>query len=637
MTRALPPGQGVMSDLNVPYSPGPPVAAESEAVIPDVARRLSTRGRFAAAFGFGLFAALALGAAALYAYDRHYEGRVLPGVRVGSVDLSGMWPADARAALDTAYAALADGQLTLRTPVGSRSVSYADIGRRLDTEALVAEALGTGRSGNLVDRVVANTRTALRGVTIQPRVVIEAGTLQDEVDTLGAEVHREPVDATIAATKKGFALEYGRDGRELVPEVPRAALEALVDLETPPALEVPLRVVSTAPEVTSLEAYLARLSGSRIARDVVLRVGGESWTIKAGAIRNWITFQATADGGYAPVIDSSRIPRALRPVAREIVRPARDASFLVGRGGGIVGVTAARNGRKLDTPATAARIADTLRARAQGSPARPIRPVLTVITPKLSTEEAERSAPLMKRISKWTTYFPIGIKNGFGANIWIPASLIDGYVVAPGATFDFWKAVGPVTREKGYRDGGAIINGRTEPQGALAGGICSCSTTLFNAALRAGFEMKARRNHYYYIDRYPLGLDATVFISAGGSVQTMSWRNDTRHPVLIRGINSRDGSAGYVTFELYSVPNGRRVVIGNPTVRNVRYATDTIQYTNTLPPGVRERIEYPVNGMQVWRTVSVFEKGKLLRRTTYYSNYARITGITLVGRGAQAA
>ena len=73
---------------------------------------------------------------------------------------------------------------------------------------------------------------------------------------------------------------------------------------------------------------------------------------------------------------------------------------------------------------------------------------------------------------------------------------------------------------EGLREGGAIINGRTEPQGALAGGICSCSTTLFNAALRAGFEMGARRNHYYYIDRYPLGLDATVFISGSGSVQT---------------------------------------------------------------------------------------------------------------------
>ena len=58
----------------------------------------------------------------------------------------------------------------------------------------------------------------------------------------------------------------------------------------------------------------------------------------------------------------------------------------------------------------------------------------------------------------------------------------------------------------------------------LGGGLCSASTTLFNAALRAGFEMHARRNHAYYIDRYPVGLDATIWIS-GSYVQTMSFAN----------------------------------------------------------------------------------------------------------------
>src|SRR4029079_9198577 len=100
------------------------------------------------------------------------------------------------------------------------------------------------------------------------------------------------------------------------------------------------------------------------------------------------------------------------------------------------------------------------------------------------------------------------------------------------------------TRAPGFAQGAAVIDGKPEPQGALAGGICSCSTTLFNAALRAGYEMGARRNHYYYIDRYPLGLDATVCKSGSGSTQDMTWTNDTRYPVLIRGINIRSGNRG---------------------------------------------------------------------------------------------
>ena len=65
------------------------------------------------------------------------------------------------------------------------------------------------------------------------------------------------------------------------------------------------------------------------------------------------------------------------------------------------------------------------------------------------TAEAKAARPKMRKISQWTTPFPISDRNGFGANIWIPAIDIDGYVVAPGDTFDFWNAVGPVTRARG--------------------------------------------------------------------------------------------------------------------------------------------------------------------------------------------
>jgi vancomycin resistance protein YoaR len=274
-----------------------------------------------------------------------------------------------------------------------------------------------------------------------------------------------------------------------------------------------------------------------------------------------------------------------------------------------------------------------LQARGGGTVSGTVTAAINVTKPRLTTEEARKAAPLMTRISTWTTYFPISERNNFGANIWLPAKFIDGTVVAPGDTFDFWKTVGPVSRSRGFGLGGAIIDGHTEPQGALAGGICSCSTTLFNAALRAGMHMEARRNHFYYIDRYPLGLDATVFISASGATQTMSWTNDTKYPVLIRGIRYRVGSAGYVRFDLYSVPNHRNVIISAPTVKNIRGATTTYQYTSSLPKGTREQIEFPVAGRDVWRTVTVKEGSRIISRRTYYSHYSVINGLILVGTG----
>jgi hypothetical protein len=58
-----------------------------------------------------------------------------------------------------------------------------------------------------------------------------------------------------------------------------------------------------------------------------------------------------------------------------------------------------------------------------------------------------------------------------------------------------------------------------------------------------------------------------------------------------------------------------------------------VQYTSSLGPGQSRRVEYPVNGFDVWRTVTVYENGKLLRKRTYYSHYATITGILLRGKG----
>jgi vancomycin resistance protein YoaR len=598
-----------------------------------VTARSSLRVRFAVAFLVGLLAAMAIAVGALYAYDQQYVGRVLPGVSVGDVDLSGLDAATAADRLRGAYGSLGEGTVTITSPHGERSISFADIGRGADIEAMVTEALGVGRDGNAVDRAIANTRTAVRGVSLTPRVTVDADALANEVLVLADSVARRPIDAFVSVvdTTK-FTVVPGVEGRLTEPAVPvNAALADLGELDASRELsyELPVRVVE--PAVTTDEAAKAKADAERIAAPIRLQLDGKKEGITTTRLRSWLTFGPTADGGYGVSIDTTQLAPVLARLAKRIDQAPVNASFTTS-GGRITGVTASRQGYTMDLAATKAKVQAVLDARIAGATTSSIEPSVTRIEPALTTAEAKAARPKMRKISQWTTYFPIGEKNGFGANIWIPARLINGHVVAPGTTFDFWNAIGPVTRAKGFRSGGAIINGRTEPQGALAGGICSCSTTLFNAALRAGYDMEARRNHYYYIDRYPLGLDATVFISASGSKQTMSFVNDTNYPILIRGYGYRDGGAGYVKFEIYSVPNGRKVVIGKPTVKNVRYSSDTVQYTNSLPPGAAKRIEYPVDGKDVWRTVSVFEKGKLLHRVTYYSHYARITGITLIGR-----
>ncbi len=599
---------------------------------PPVGRRL--RVRFAIAFALGLVAALALGAGALYAFDQQYVGRILPGIRIGTVDVSGLDPASAAERLTAAYGDLGRGELVLSGPDGSVSVGYDDIGRGPDVDAMVAEAMGIGRDGGAMERVVAAARTGLRGATVPPMVTFSRDALAAGLNDFAASLALEPQDAAVIVTEDtAFKIRYGTNGRSADLEAPlAAALAAITSLDAPARIEIAVPTAVVRPTITTDEARAAKSLADRITARIDFTLDDDPQAITDGRIRDWITFGPTADGGYAPSLDTAELPGVVRNVAKNIDREPVNASFTAS-GGTITGVTKSKEGRTLDVDLAVARIQTLLADRIAGSATAGFVAPITVIEPALTTAEAEAARPKMRMVSEWRTYFPVSEKNGFGANIWIPAREIDGYVVAPGATFDFWDAIGAVTREKGYKDGGAIINGKTEPQGALAGGICSCSTTLFNAALRAGYEMGARRNHYYYIDRYPLGLDATVFISASGSRQTMSFTNDTDYPILIRGAGWREGSAGYVRFRLYSVPTGRTVSFSKPIVENVRKATDTVQYTSSLAPGVATRVEYPVDGKQVTVTRTVRDRnGTVLHSNTYFSSYARITGLTLIGK-----
>jgi len=392
------------------------------------------------------------------------------------------------------------------------------------------------------------------------------------------------------------------------------------------------------PMVNSVaEAEAAVAEADRMALDIKLSDGKQAHgLIAAATVRGWLSFTTTADGTLRPFVDSAGPDAALKAFAPQVAKQPVEPEFIVD-GKSVVGIIPGKDGATLDASTTATRILQILAARSHGTGVSTAFAAITPVKPKLSDQEAASAAPRMQLISTWTTYFMYGIGNKYGANIWIPAREIDGTVLAPREKFDFWKRIGPVTLERGYGLGGAIINGHTEPQGALAGGICSNSTTLFNAALRAGLEMGARKNHYYYINRYPMGLDATVFKSSSGSTQTMSFTNDTPYPLLIRGYKIKSGGKGYVRFDLYSVPNGRKVVIGSPTIKNVRPAWDTVQYTSTLPPGTRKRIESPVDGKDVWRTVTVRENGKIIHQWTYYSHYSRITGVLLVGTGGSTS
>src|SRR5262245_9383908 len=262
--------------------------------------------RFFIAFLVGLIAALALGAGALYAYDQQYTGRILPGVRVGAMDLAGLSREEAIERVADEYSWVGDGAVEVNTPDGPLKVTYKQIDRHVDAEALVDAALGVGRSGTPVDRAIAGVRTAVRGATVEPTVTFDPEALGQSIERLARSLDRDPVDANVTTTDKGFELTPGTDGRtsDASPAI-EAALAAVGELDAPETIKVDLATTPVEPAITTAEAEDAKAAAERVAVGVKLIRDDMSAKLNGSKIRGWITFAVDDSGTYAAQVDTS--------------------------------------------------------------------------------------------------------------------------------------------------------------------------------------------------------------------------------------------------------------------------------------------------------------------------------------------
>ncbi|HEY5436847.1 MAG TPA: VanW family protein [Candidatus Limnocylindrales bacterium] len=595
-------------------------------------RRGSSLGlRFAIAFLLGVVLVVGAGGGALFAYGQQYSGRVLPGVRVGTTDLSGLTPEAAGRALSDAYAPLGSGQLLLAGPDGELTVGYGELGRAPDVKMMLGEALAAGRQGEPVADLIGAPQTAIRGVILGAAVTYDPARLTAAVDAVAKTIDRAPVNATLALGKDGtYTTTPSVDGRV----VDRAALAAAIDaaispLDAPSEIRLDIPFTTGAPAITTADAEAATAAADRMAKDVVLTRGGDTWTIHGASIRKLISFAATADGGIAPVVDEAGIAPLLKPIVKAVNQTVKNAGYKLS-GSHVVATGTSREGRTLDAAATQAVVLNVLTARQAGTPDGTIEPVVAVVAPAVTTEQAKAFAAKMRPISSFSVYYWVIVNNHWGGNIEAPATKINGTVVPAGGTFDFWKVVGDLRKLPGEGPGNAIEGGKITVTGAFGGGICTTSTTLFNAAIHAGMVPLARQNHNEFITRYPPGLDATVWI-VGTAKQTMSFKNDTAYPILIQRTITHAGSKRWLTFKIWSVPNGRTTKITNTVIQNGPRAIDTVVKDPTKPVGYSYRNNAPADGAKVWVTVSIYDHGKLHWTKRYYSNYPAVKGVLVVG------
>lgn len=600
-------------------------------------RPVSTRpARRAVAIGFGatLLAGLAIAVATSVAIGAAAAGNVLPGITVGGVELSGLDRAAATQRLEEELPSLSTGQATIVVGDGSEVVGYAEVGRRYETSAMVDAALGIGRDGSPFADGLARLRNLARPASL-PLIVhaYDADAIDATAAAIAEQFSTVPVDAAVVADGTMFEVSPSEAGLVIEADAVRSTLAAALDTTDPADVTLELTPTVVPPQVSTADAEQVAAAATDTVATLTLEVPGaadgeEPLSIAPETIASWLSF-GPAYGNVALTlkIDEAAAGAAVGALVETVDRDPVNAQITVAAGGGLGGVIAAQDGRALAVEETTEKLLGALERRGTGATVGSIALAVDVTEPVVTTAEAEATLPQMQMISSWTTYYVPGEGNGWGNNINIPAFDIDGKNLAPGEWFSFWGSVGPFTTERGFMYGGAIINGRSTQGVAIGGGVCSTSTTIFNAALRAGLEMGIRLNHFYYIDRYPDGLDATVSIMDGWA-QDMTFRNDTDNPIVVRGF----GGNGSVTFQIWSVPTGRSVVITDAVTSNHRRASDSRIVDGSMAPGTAKRVEYPHDGHDVSRSRFVYDAaGNLLHNNYYFSSYATVTGILLVG------
>ena len=169
----------------------------------------------------------------------------------------------------------------------------------------------------------------------------------------------------------------------------------------------------------------------------------------------------------------------------------------------------------------------------------------TVKDADFTTKDA-RALGIKERVSTFTTYYPYAEYRNI--NIGRAAELVNGTLLKPGETFSLNDTVGERTAENGFTKGFIISDGVFKED--FGGGVSQMATTTFNAMFFAGLEDVEHKPHSFYIDRYPVGREATV---AWGAVD-LRFKNDTDHGVLIQAnvTPATPSSSGVVTVSMWS-------------------------------------------------------------------------------------
>ena len=300
-------------------------------------------------------------------------------------------------------------------------------------------------------------------------------------------------------------------------------------------------------------------------------------------------------------VDPTLVAEVINAKLPEMENSAKDATLT--RANGTFVITDEEIGVTVD-PVASVDVIETYFKETWNKVSGEIELVTTVDEPELTKEIL---AQVKDVLGTFTTYAGGTGSNRVG-NIRTGVSLINGSLVMPGEVFSADQAMRPYTKENGYAEAGAYLNGKVIQ--SMGGGICQVSSTLYNAVILAELGVEQRQPHSMLVDYVKPSMDAAI----AGDYKDLKLKNTTDAPIYIEGYVAN----GYVTFTIY----GKET---RPANRSIKFVSETLSTTDpgkkfeasNDPLGTIVKTSGAHTGMkaQLWKVV--YENGVEVSREVF--------------------
>jgi vancomycin resistance protein YoaR len=493
----------------------------------------------------GLGVSLVIVSTGFFVVPMVFVGRVMPGVMIDDVALTGVAKADLPTVLEKYNQEFQRHFVAIQLRGKTVKHSLGELGASVSVQATGDRIKDT----NWLDTISGQRR-------VRPVVQIDHQQLNDSVRSDFVSVVKFPRDATLNLTSTDqFELIPGQIGEGIDIVAFTRDIEDLVRSQKWQGT-IQLGVVSEPPEVTDNDILDAQNFATKLLSDGFnISYQDKVWAIKPFTIRRLITFVQRYNTQKKKAVlglafNETELASYLQTtISTEIDQEAIDARF--SRVDDHVEQFATpQEGRTLNIDESVKAVE---KAIAGGLSQASL--VVDTVEPNVKEVSDINALGVGKLIATGETNFS-GSPVNRRKNIEVGVSRYHGLLIPPGKEFSFDDHLGPVDGEHGFTKELVIKTNVTIPE--FGGGLCQVSTTMFRAAVQAGLDITARRNHAYAVRYYGKpGFDATIY----PPYTDFRFINNTPGYILIQA--RVDGNS--VIFEFWGTDDGRQVSITGPT------------------------------------------------------------------------